>query len=380
MNNNVSVRLVFDRKHVATKKHQASVQIEIMYQRKRKYIGTGIKLYADQWGKDSRVKNHPQALLFNQQLSDKISGIYDFAHTLARKGMEFSFDKLEEYLQDYFNDQSELFLDFMERRIEARGVSEATKARQRCVLKALKQFGKIRTFSDVTSRNISLWDRFAKTKCSKQSAVYNYHKILKVFVREAFAESLIPTNPYQNLRLDRGKTNVRKYLTKEELAAIEDKDIENESLARVRDMFLFCCYTGLAYSDLAKFNFSDATYSDGLYRIRDCRKKTGTEYNISLIDKAMAILRRYSFSLPIISNQKYNTYLKVLGAFCEVKKPLTSHVARHTFATTVAMANGVRIEVISKMLGHTNIQTTQLYAKIYQQEVDNEFNRLNEVI
>ena len=94
----------------------------------------------------------------------------------------------------------------------------------------------------------------------------------------------------------------------------------------------------------------------------------------------MDILNKYDFKLPIISNQKYNAFLKVIGAFCEIKKRLTSHVARHTFATTVTLGNGVRIEVVSKMLGHTNIQTTQLYAKIFQEEVDHEFNRLNEIV
>lgn len=96
--NNLSVRFVFDRKHVATKKHQASVQLEVTYARKRKFIGTGIKLYSDQWGKDLKVKNHPQSALYNQQLSDLISDIYDFAHQLSLQKKDFSFEKLDEHL------------------------------------------------------------------------------------------------------------------------------------------------------------------------------------------------------------------------------------------------------------------------------------------
>lgn len=191
---------------------------------------------------------------------------------------------------------------------------------------------------------------------------------------------MISENPYQNFKLDHGKRVLRRFLTKEELIKIETKQIDDICLSRVRDIFLFCCYTGLAYADLAAFNFKDAVMANGMYRIRDHRIKTGTPYNISLMDKAMDILKKYDFKLPIISNQKYNLYLKILGAFCEIKKKLTSHVARHTFATSIALANGVRIEVISKMLGHTNIQTTQLYAHIYQSEVDKEFERLNKII
>ena len=181
-----------------------------------------------------------------------------------------------------------------------------------------------------------------------------------MFVREAYAAHLISENPYQNFKLDRGKRVARKFLTKEELTKLETKQIDDMCLNRVRDLFLFCCYTGLAYADLAIFNFKDAIMTDGMYRIRDERIKTGTPYNISLMDKVMNILKKYEF--------------------CEIKKKLTSHVARHTFATTVALANGVRIEVISKMLGHTNIQTTQLYAHIYQAEVDKEFERLNNIV
>lgn len=378
--NNVSVRLVFDRKHVATKKRQSSVQMEVTYQRKRKYVGTGIKLYSDQWGKDLKVKNHPQSLVFNQKLNDMVSGIYDFVYQLSSQNIPFTFERLERYLNNSESGTTNSFLSFMEKRIYERQVTDSTKQRQKCVLKALKEFGRIKDFTDICDENIRTYDEFAKKRCKCQSSVYNYHKILKVFVREAYAAHLISENPYQNFKLDRGKRVARRFLTKEELVKLETKQIDDMCLNRVRDLFLFCCYTGLAYADLAIFNFKDAIMTDGMYRIRDERIKTGTPYNISLMDKVMNILKKYEFKLPVISNQKYNSYLKILGAFCEIKKKLTSHVARHTFATTVALANGVRIEVISKMLGHTNIQTTQLYAHIYQAEVDKEFERLNNIV
>ena len=149
-------------------------------------------------------------------------------------------------------------------------------------------------------------------------------------------------------------------------------------LNRVRDLFLFCCYTGLAYADLAIFNFKDAIMTDGMYRIRDERIKTGTPYNISLMDKVMNILKKYEFKLPVISNQKYNSYLKILGAFCEIKKKLTSHVARHTFATTVTLAQGVPLETVSKMLGHKHITTTQIYAKITNDKIGQDMAALSE--
>lgn len=378
--NQLSVRLVFDRKHVATKKHQALVQLEVTHERKRKFISTGIKLYADQWSKDQKVKNHPQSVLYNQQLNDIVADIYNFAHQLSIKKQPFNFLKLDEYLGRCGKDTSCSFLHFMRKRILERPIMETTRKKQLGVLKAFEEFGKIKSFSDINYQTIIAWDEFAKRRCKRQSSVYNYHKVLKIFIREAFAAQLIDVNPYQTIKLERGSSENRKFLTKEELQKLECKVFEDKCVERVRDMFLFCCYTGLAYADLSKFDFNEAIYADGMYRIRDCRQKTGTEYNISLVNKAMAILEKYDYHLPIISNQKYNAFLKVVGAFCEIKKRLTSHVARHTFATTVTLGNGARIEVVSKMLGHTNIQTTQIYAKIFQEEVDKEFNRLNEIL
>ena len=327
--NNVSVRLVFDRKHVATKKHQASVQMEVTFERKRKFISTGIRLYSDQWGKDLKVKNHPQSMLFNQQLNDMVANIYDFAHQLSLQKKPFSFKKLEEYLNGREADSANSFLNFVRKRMGERPISESTRKKQSYVIKALEDFGKIKAFSDICYQNIKAWDEYAKKRCQCQSSVYNYHKVLKIYVREAYASQLIEVDPYRNIKLDHGSSESRKFLTREELKRVEDTVLDNNCLEKVRDMFLFCCYTGLAYADLAKFDFSEATYTDGMYRIRDCRQKTGTQYNISLVKKAMNILNKYDFKFPIISNQKYNAFLKVVGAFCKIKKKLTSHVSSH---------------------------------------------------
>ena len=172
--NNVSVRLVFDRKHVATKKHQASVQMEITYQRKRKYIGTGIKLYSDQWSKDMKVKNHPQSLVFNQRLNDMVAGIYDLVYQMSSQNIPFTFERLEQYLGNSSSEVTSSFLSFMEKRICERQVSDSTKQRQRCVLKALKEFGRIKDFADICYENIRAYDEFAKKRCKCQSSVYNY--------------------------------------------------------------------------------------------------------------------------------------------------------------------------------------------------------------
>ena len=379
--NNVSVRAVFDRKNKATKNHQGLVQLEVMYQRKRKYLGTGIKLYSDQWGKDSNVKNHPQSSVLNRKLDCMISSIHDFVYQLDCKGELFSFEKFDQrFCQDTLGDPTS-FIQFALKRLSIRKIAESTKTKHIGVINALEEFGLIKKFEDITLKNIKLFDDYVRKRCNKQSSVYNYHKTIKMFVREAIALQLLDLDPYLTFKTERGKNESIRYLTAEELKSIEETEIVDGCLSRVRDMFVFCCYTGMAYVDLCNFDFNkDATLVDGMYRVISYRQKTGTEYNISLLDKPMNILKKYGFKLPVISNQKYNMYLKAVGAICGIKKRITTHVARHTFATTVTLANGVRVETVSKMLGHTNIKTTQVYAKICQKEVDGEFNRLNDIL
>lgn len=136
--------------------------MEVTYQRKRKYVGTGIKLYSDQWGKDLKVKNHPQSLVFNQKLNDMVSGIYDFVYQLSSQNIPFTFERLERYLNNSESGTTNSFLSFMEKRIYERQVTDSTKQRQKCVLKALKEFGRIKDFTDICDENIRAYDEFAK--------------------------------------------------------------------------------------------------------------------------------------------------------------------------------------------------------------------------
>ena len=146
-------------------------------------------------------------------------------------------------------------------------------------------------------------------------------------------------------------------------------------LDKVRDLWVFCSYTGLSYSDMAKLSPSDIVASEGKKMIIDKRIKTGTPYKIVLLPKALAILDKYGGTLPAITNQKCNYFLKVIGPAAGIKKNLTMHMARHTFATW-ALSKGVRIEVVSKMLAHADITTTQIYAKVMQREVEKGYELL----
>ena len=176
----------------------------------------------------------------------------------------------------------------------------------------------------------------------------------------------------------------RGYLTEDEIKIILKNKMASERLEHVRDLFIFSCFCGLAYSDVANLRQENIRKSfDGNLWIMTKRQKTNTDVNVPLLDIPKMILKKYKGKLPdgkilpIISNQKLNAYLKEIADVCGIKKNLTFHLARHTFATTTTLAKGVPIETVSKMLGHTNIETTQIYARITNNKISSDMQGLD---
>lgn len=177
----------------------------------------------------------------------------------------------------------------------------------------------------------------------------------------------------------------REFLTAEELQQLTDTQFSAERLEHVKDIFVFCCFTGLAYADVKKLKHDDfVTGIDGELWINTKRTKTKTKSNIPVLPTALMILEKYESSsylskdkvLPVLTNQKMNAYLKEIADLSGIKKNLTTHLARHTFATTVTLSNGVSIESVSKMLGHKSLRTTQHYAKILNRKVSEDMQLL----
>ena len=370
-----TLRFVFDRKKVATKGKKGLVQIEVCSERKRKWIGTGVKVYADQWDDKRKVTARPDSLDLNMKLDLMMSNILEYVNSLIRRKVPFDFESLDVFLKN--SSESDSFIDFIVRRTDERkDRAEGTIKHYRTLVKVLEDFGRINYFHDLTRSNITMFDDYLRSKGIKDTTVYGYHKNMKAYINEAIRFGIISENPYVGLKINRGKSDKRKYLTYEEMRRMERCRITDPSVNRVRDLFLFQCYTGLAYSDLYKFDFaSDVERRGNKFIIADRRVKTNEDYFIVLLSPAMEILRKYDFDLPVISNQKYNDYLKVAASFAKIDKNLTTHCARHTFAV-FALNNGVPIEVVSKMLGHTNIKTTQIYAKVLNTEVEKGFDVL----
>jgi len=210
---------------------------------------------------------------------------------------------------------------------------------------------------------------------------------LKKIIRIAQANDWMSNKPFRNYKITKKETN-RAYLNSQELKKLMEKEFENERLAKVRDAFLFSCYTGLAHIDLAKLTAKDiSTDINGNKMLIIFRQKTNSRSPIPLLTPALAIIKKYSNCieteirgtlLPINSNQRMNEYLKEIAALCGINKPLTTHIARHTFASTIALENGIPIESIKKMLGHSKISTTEIYTKVNDSKIMKEMKELDE--
>ncbi len=206
-----------------------------------------------------------------------------------------------------------------------------------------------------------------------------YCQKVKTIVQFGIDNGRININPFCGIRLRRGEKNVQ-FLTEEEIAKIRMTDFHNESLNRVRDLFVFQAASGLSYTDMAKLVPEDFQQApNGQYYIHDKRNKTGVYYTSIILDDGVDVLRKYDFRLPMISNQKVNSYLKVIRDICGIGKPIFSHVARHTYATR-CLNKGVRLEVVARLLGHSTTKLTQHYAKLLDKsilaEVDEAFAKL----
>ena len=214
----------------------------------------------------------------------------------------------------------------------------------------------------------------------KNNSIVKYFKNLKTICNHAIRYELIQKNPI-NKYSGKIKTVEAVFLTSEELDSIESHEFKIKRLERVKDIFLFCCYSGYAPVDVMKLSRANLIKdNNGQLWIKTNRQKTGTRANVPLLPQALKIASKYlltqDFLLPKISNQKMNAYLKEIADIVGLEKKLTWYVARHTFATTVTLGNGIKIENVSAMLGHTNIRQTQHYAKVLDTSVMDDMQKL----
>lgn len=385
MINTLSIRYYLNEYKAKGKKQP--IYLRITLERKKAEVATSYYLEPKEWDESlQRTKKNKQ---INEDLAATEQKIYDIVRSLEKNKKPVTAHTLKTYLTGkdkvaaYLLEAYDRYMD----RLEAAGEVEAETVKRYRETKAhligILQEKKLDDIliEHIDYKFISDFDLYLLkqkvnhgAKTMERNTVNKHHSRLRTILIRAMKEGYIMKNPYVDFKLKNTPTN-RTFLTEEELQAIINHPLgHNESLKRVRDVFIFSVYTGLRFEDAQQLTMDKIVKNKkGDYSLTIAQEKTNEPLSIPLFKPAVDIVEKYKSSderkvmnkvLPKITNQKTNEYLKVIADLTGITKNLTHHVARHTCATTILLSNEVPMEVVSKWLGHTNIKTTQIYAKI----------------
>ena len=350
-------------------------------------------------GKSSRAKGRtPEAVRINRYLDTIHARLISIYQNLTEAGEIVT----PQILRDEFlglgaknTTLLTIFQEFNERQEKLIGIdiTQSTFNKFDLTARRLEEFLRVKRHrNDIPMRQVDrtfVLDFEAYLKVEHGLSLNSSEKLMRIFKRittMCFRNGMMARDPFCDVRLKKEKKD-RGYLTRAELERFLNYKPDNKRLERVRDRFIFCCFTGFDFSTSSSLTPKNIVQADdGSTWIETHRVKTGVASKVKLLDIPLSILRKYEkertsgYILPVISNAKYNEYLKEIAKILGIDKRVTSHLARHTFATTVTYANGVSIETISKMLGHTKLSTTQIYARIVDQTVSREMDKLSETL
>lgn len=377
----------------------APIYLRITIDGKRKEITTKRHIEPEKWNPITQKVNgnSEEVKALNSYLKTLEQEVFDTQHTILKDKNFVTIEVLKNILQGEEERPMLLVPIFKEhnrkfKELVGQEYAAATLQRYETTLKHVQQFLKWKyKVTDIAIKKIdhsfiTEFDFFLRSerKCANNSTV-KYIKNFGKIIRICLDSHWIERDPFSNFKAKLVEVK-RIYLTEDELQSVVDKQFSTERLTKIRDIFVFSCFTGLAYADAKKLDKSQIVKGiDGENWIYTSRQKTDSQCNIPLLPVAQSILDRYvndpecinkGILLPILSNQKMNEYLKEIATLCGISKDFTFHTARHTFATTVTLSNGVPIESVSKMLGHKDIKITQHYAKILNSKVSEDMKAL----
>ena len=375
------VGLKYNRYRKASATQDAVIEIRIWYHGRAKYLSTRLRAFSKEWDeKNKRVVNRFDAAVINHQLEKLLIDVRQVVYDMYMEG-NIDIDAIPARLLAK-RKPSVAFLEFCEKRAEIRkyGKSPDSKERYERFIKFLKEYGKFRTFYDLTEQKVMELDRFLKKKndMKAKSRWNNYHRFLNSFIMDAQKEGLIQLNPYDRVMIDKGNDydGIDKCLEPEEFERLHTAKMPDDRLERVRDLFVFHCYLCQGYKDLKAFSVKNIKEVDGKKVYPGKRGKTGVDFTVPLLSPALAILDKYHGKLPILSNVKYNKYVKEVAAIVGLPEAMTTHWARHTGGTLLLNA-GVSMGIVSKVLGHRSIKMTErIYAKWLPKTIVNEVNKV----
>ncbi|MEO9502839.1 site-specific integrase [Nonlabens ulvanivorans] len=383
------------------KNGQVSVYVRITVNGKRVNISLKRKVTLSEWNSlKGRARGTKQeSRLLNRYLDQVQSRIYESYEQLRSEKELISAQTIKaRFLGEDDNEYSLLTLVDYHNTQMSETLSYGTLKNYFTTQKYIKQFllEKIKKddiyLSKLTFRFVVDFEKYLRAhvpgdhqKPMGNNTVMKHIQRLRKMVTLSYKMEWIDKDPFIRFKPSYIR-NDREFLRKDELSAIEKKQFTIERLQIVKDLFVFSCYTGLSYIDVMQLSEENIQFGvDGNKWVITNRQKTDKKVRIPLLEKAEEIINKYeghnkikSFGtlFPVISNQKLNSYLKEIADISGVKKNLTFHMARHTFATTITLSNGVPIETVSKLLGHTKIATTQIYARVLERKVSEDMNIL----
>ncbi|MCU4176484.1 site-specific integrase [Carboxylicivirga sp. N1Y90] len=404
MNNTQSFGLQFIVRHKSKLSEMAGIYIRITVNRRKTEVSTKLFCPNDLWDKKKEKVmggtnfNHHHINKLLEENRAKIQSIY---HDLRIKEQLIT----PQIIKNYFlgiKEEGRTLLRLVDYHYSTqKSILRASTIRHyKVTYKYIKAFlkKKLKT-SDIYLRQIDYrfivdyevflneYKMLENYKGLSQNSVMKHLAWLRCILNLAVRLKWMMNNPFDTYKL-RYKKSERGFLSQEELTMIEEKEIDIHRLELTKDLFIFSCYTGLAYMDMQSLTDENIHIGiDGYKWIITKRLKTDIPVRIPLLAKAEELIMRYKEHpkavnkgtiFPPITNQRLNGYLKEVADISGVKKHLTFHMARHTFATTVTLSNGVPIETVSKILGHTKIATTQIYAKVLENKISEDINMLRD--
>lgn len=369
------ITYIYDRYKKASSKRKGTIEMRITYNRKQKYISTGIELYPKEWKKGEVVAT-ADAQELNNQLDIMIAKVRQILIDMSNEGNIDIFsipEKLKGNKPDLFK--------FLKKRVAVReyGKSKDTITRYERFIRLFKQWGHIKGFEDITEANIIMYDEYLKSQGMKNYSKWqNYHRFFNSFIIDAVEAGYLKKNPYKWINIEKGKTSngLQRCLTPSEFSKLKRVKLSTECLKHVRDVFVFQTYTCLSYTDLKNFDINKIVTIKGMKVYTGKRDKTGKQFTIPLLSETLSILKKYNNKLPVISNVKYNQYLKLVALPANINKPVSTHYARHTGATLL-LNEGIDMRIISKICGHSSTKITeQVYAKLLDETVVDAIKKL----
>ena len=367
----IRYRLVYNRQNKLNRQGTALVQIEAYLNQRKSYFKTNIYLKPECWSKDgAQVINHPQSNELNAMLYEKILELQAIELSYWKRGLESNLSTLREAVKKGIKPVVS-FLKFAIQTIENSDRKPGTKENMLGTVATLKEFRNVIEFTDINYTFLKEFDAFLRNKNLKVNTVGKHMRIFRTLVNEAINQGYMHADayPFRKYKIKQEKGR-HEFLTPDELKKLETVEVEEESMRHVLDAFLFCCYTGLRYSDFRQLTPENFIRINGKRWLYFKSVKTGVEIRLPLHllfeSRALGILDRYPdigslAALPC--NSEVNRKLRKLAGLCGIKKRITYHVSRHTCATLL-VHQGVAITTVQKLLGHTSVKTTQIYSEV----------------